>query len=81
LKSDFTKAYICGEIMINIEKYDRNRGMLWGLIVGDCLGSPVQFMDMDTFPRVTEIMPCRCFNTPAGYWTDDGAMACCNQRS
>ena len=67
--------------MINIEKYDRSRGMLWGLIVGDCLGSPVQFMDMDTFPRVTEMMPCRCFNTPAGYWTDDGAMAMCIMES
>ena len=67
--------------MINIEKYDRSRGMLWGLIVGDCLGSPVQFMDMDTFPQVTEMMPCSYFNTPAGYWTDDGAMAMCIMES
>ena len=33
------------------EKIDRLRGMLWGLIVGDCLGSPVQFMEMDSFPK------------------------------
>ena len=63
------------------EKTDRLRGMLWGLIVGDCLGSPVQFMEMDSFPKVTEMIPCRHFNTPAGYWTDDGAMALCIMES
>ena len=38
------------------ENNDRIRGMLWGLLVGDCLGSPAQFMDMDmdSFPRSTE---------------------------
>ena len=56
---------------------DRLRGMLWGLIVGDCLGSPVQFKPMDSFPRVTEMLPCRGFGTPPGYWTDDSAMALC----
>lgn len=64
-----------------VEKNDRIRGMLWGLIVGDCLGSPVQFMDMDSFPRITEMLPCRYFNTPPGYWTDDGAMALCIMES
>ena len=67
--------------MIDIEKNDRIRGMLWGLIVGDCIGSPVQFMNMDSFPKVTEMIPCRHFNTPAGYWTDDGAMALCIMKS
>ena len=66
---------------MNSEKNDRIRGMLWGLIIGDCLGSPVQFMDMDSFPEVTEMIPCRYFNTPAGYWTDDGAMALCLMES
>ena len=60
-----------------VSENNRIRGMLWGLIVGDCLDSPVQFMDMDSFPEVTEMIPCRYFNTPAGYWTDDGAMALC----
>ena len=64
-----------------VSENDRIRGMLWGLIVGDCLGSPVQFMDMDSFPEVTEMIPCRYFNTPAGYWTDDGAMALCLMES
>ena len=67
--------------MTDIEKRDRIRGMLWGLLVGDCLGSPVQFMEMDSFPKVTEMLPCHNFNTPAGYWTDDGALALCIMQS
>lgn len=67
--------------MCKSEKKDRIRGMLWGLIVGDCLGSPVQFMEMDSFPKVSEMIPCGHFNTPAGYWTDDGAMALCIMES
>lgn len=67
--------------MTDFEKIDRLRGMLWGLITGDCLGSPVQFMDMDTFPRITDMIACRTFNTPPGYWTDDAAMALCIMES
>ena len=63
------------------ENNDRIRGMLWGLLVGDCLGSPAQFMDMDSFPRITEMIPCHYFHTPPGYWTDDGAMALCIMES
>ncbi len=66
---------------MNSEKNDRIRGMLWGLIIGDCLGSPVQFMDMDSFPHISEMIPCQHFNTPAGCWTDDGAMALCIMES
>ena len=67
--------------MCESEKKDRIRGMLWGLIIGDCLGSSVQFMEMDSFPKVTEMIPCGHFNTPAGCWTDDGAMALCIMES
>lgn len=67
--------------MKDTEKTDRLRGMLWGLIAGDCLGSPVQFMEMDTFERITEMRPCRHFHTPRGYWTDDSAMALCIMES
>ena len=63
------------------ENNDRIRGMLWGLLVGDCLGSPAQFMDMDSFPRITEMIPCHYFHTPPGYLTDDGAMALCIMES
>ena len=58
---------------------DRNKekGMLWGLIVGDALGSPIQFSGKDSHPWITEMVKCPVFNLPAGYWTDDGAMALC----
>ncbi len=64
---------------INI--HDRLKGMLWGLVVGDCLGSPVQFTGKDDHPYITEMVPCAHFNTPAGYWTDDASMAFCIMES
>ena len=61
------------------KKMDRNRvkGMLWGLVVGDCLGSPIQFSGKDSHPWITEMEPCPVFRLPAGYWTDDSSMAMC----
>lgn len=56
---------------------DRAKGALWGLIVGDCLGSPVQFTGKDSHPWITEMVKCPVFNLPAGYWTDDSSMAMC----
>ena len=55
----------------------RFRGMFWGLVVGDCLGSPIQFSDKDRHVHVTDMLPCSFFHTPPGYWTDDSAMAFC----
>ena len=46
------------------------------MIIGDCLGSPLQFCN-DPMPLVTEMLPCKFFNTPPGHWTDDSAMALC----
>ena len=59
------------------ERFRRFKGMFWGLVVGDCLGSPIQFMGKDRHPHITEMEPCNCFSTPPGYWTDDSAMAFC----
>jgi len=56
---------------------NKPRGMLWGLIVGDVLGSPIQFTGKDSHPWITEMVPCPVFDLPAGYWTDDGSMAMC----
>ena len=52
-------------------------GALWGLVVGDCLGSPIQFPRKDAHPHITEMVPCAGFGTPPGYWTDDSSMAFC----
>ena len=65
---------IVGDIAIRKEKA---LGSLWGLIVGDCLGSPIQFTEKDGHPHITEMVPCEMFGTPPGYWTDDGSMALC----
>lgn len=56
---------------------DRMKGLLWGLIVGDAFGSPIQFSSKDRHPWITEMVPCPIFHVPAGYWTDDGSMAMC----
>ena len=61
------------------KQMDRNKakGMLWGLIVGDAFGSPIQFSGKDSHPWITEMVKCPVFNLPAGYWTDDSSMAFC----
>ncbi len=56
---------------------DKTIGLLWGLVIGDCLGSPIQFTFKDGHPRITEMVPCEWFHTPPGYWTDDSSMAFC----
>ena len=56
---------------------NRAKGALWGLVVGDCLGSPIQFYENDNHPFITEMVPCEIFRTPSGYWTDDASMAFC----
>lgn len=56
---------------------DRAKGSLWGLIVGDCLGSPIQFSGKDSHPWIADMVACPVFGLPPGYWTDDGAMAMC----
>ena len=45
---------------------DRNKakGMLWGLIVGDAFGSPIQFTGKDNHPWITEMVKCPVFNLP-----------------
>lgn len=53
------------------------KGMFWGLVIGDCLGSPIQFSGKDNHEHITSMVPCRHFHTPAGYWTDDSSMAFC----
>ena len=62
--------------MLKVAK-DKALGALWGLVVGDCLGSPIQFTEKDGHPWITEMVYCRIFGTPPGYWTDDSSMAFC----
>ena len=59
------------------EARDRAKGALWGLVVGYCLGSPIQFSGKDDHPWITEMVECPVFKLPPGYWTDDSSMAMC----
>ena len=36
-------------------KQERYMGMLWGLVVGDCLGSPIQFSLKDHHLYITKM--------------------------
>ena len=45
---------------------DRAKGALRGLVVGDCLGSPVQFTGKESHPRVREMVKCPVFGLGAG---------------
>ena len=60
---------------------ERAKGMLWGLVVGDCIGSPIQFSGKDTHPWITEVVECPVFHLPPGYWTDDSSLAMCIMES
>ncbi len=62
---------------VQTSRRERALGMLWGLVVGDCLGSPIQFTGKDSHPHITEMVECQTFGTPPGYWTDDSSMAFC----
>jgi len=54
---------------------DRARGALLGLAVGDALGAQVEFSPRGSFPPVKEMLGGGPHQLPAGYWTDDTAMA------
>ena len=56
----------------------RARGALIGLAVGDALGTTLEFQLKNTDPhreRVTDLVGGGPFDLPAGYYTDDTAMA------
>ena len=58
--------------------HSRARGALIGLAVGDALGTTLEFQPKNTDPHremVTDIIGGGPFHLPAGYYTDDTAMA------
>ncbi|MCR5620273.1 MAG: ADP-ribosylglycohydrolase family protein [Treponema sp.] len=52
------------------------RDAVYGVAVGDALGSPVQFRERGSFPPVSEMLYCRTFSfeKEPGTWTDDTSM-------
>ena len=56
---------------------DRYRGALFGLAVGDALGTTVEFKPRGSFRPVTDMLGGGPFALEPGQWTDDTSMAMC----
>ncbi len=66
-----------------ISKRERILGGLWGSLVGDALGVPVEFIDREVI-QCYPVKDMRGFGThdqPPGTWSDDGAMILCTTDS
>lgn len=50
---------------------------MFGLIVGDAVGMPVQFEERSEIEKapVTDMLEHLCFDMPKGAWTDDSSLA------
>jgi ADP-ribosylglycohydrolase len=64
-----------------IDTFDKYKGALLGLAIGDALGTTLEFKDRGTFPPLTDMIGGGPFNLPVGYWTDDTSMALCLAQS
>jgi ADP-ribosyl-[dinitrogen reductase] hydrolase len=62
---------------------DRILGGLWGALVGDALGVPVEFKSRATVQAnpVADMRGFGSHNQPAGTWSDDGALILCTAES
>ncbi len=62
---------------------DRLLGGLWGAVVGDALGVPVEFTSREEVRRdpVTGMRGFGTFNLPAGSWSDDSSLLLCTAES
>lgn len=56
---------------------DRALGALFGLAVGDAIGTTVEFEQRGSFNPVTDMVGGGPFNLKPGEWTDDTSMALC----
>ena len=55
--------------------FDRARGCLLGLAVGDALGTTLEFRSRDSYDHITDMIGGGPFDLDAGTWTDDTSMA------
>lgn len=56
---------------------DRARGCLLGLVVGDAVGTTLEFSRRDSHPPLTDMVGGGPFRLQPGEWTDDTSMALC----
>jgi ADP-ribosyl-[dinitrogen reductase] hydrolase len=60
-----------------ILRRDRAIGALIGLVVGDAVGTTLEFTSRDTYARLTDMIGGGPFRLERGQWTDDTSMALC----
>lgn len=62
---------------------DKIKASLYGFIVGDALGVPVEFLSREQLERhpVTDMLENVTRGTTEGYWSDDTAMTLCTMQS
>jgi ADP-ribosylglycohydrolase len=66
-----------------LSQHERILGGLWGALIGDALGVPVEFKDRATV-QANPVNGMRGFGThhqPPGTWSDDGALILCTMDS
>ena len=58
---------------------DYIKGSIWGLVVGDALGVPVEFKEREVLRKhsVTDMMEYGTHYQPKGTWSDDSSMMLC----
>ena len=58
---------------------DYIKGSIWGLVVGDALGVPVEFKKREVLRKhpVTDMMEYGSHHQPKGTWSDDSSMMLC----
>lgn len=58
-------------------RYDRHLGALFGLALGDALGTTLEFKRPGSFAPISDMIGGGPFGLQAGEWTDDTSMAMC----
>src|SRR6476659_8896149 len=69
--------------METISKRERILGALWGSVVGDALGVPVEFEERATLRSdpVSDMREHGTHNQVAGTWSDDSSLLLCSAES
>lgn len=60
-------------LSMEVNTMNKRKQALWGFIIGDAYGVPMEFMERDTF-NVHDMIGYGCWDVPAGTWSDDSAM-------
>ena len=62
---------------------DKILGGLWGAVIGDALGVPVEFQSRESLRQnpVQDMRGFGTYNQPAGTWSDDSSMMLCTVES